>query len=749
MLSMKRFRFMAMAILAALAVSLAAALPGVSADGGEDKAAPIPRSGETSGDNQAPPFPEKAELSYPNLGSHLDQLVASVESGQATVQDAASDTPVHSGESVAVTIYLTGNVDDVVSFLEDNGGDPRNVGEDYIEAYVPLTLLGQLSEQPGVVRVREIVPPEPEYGPITSQGVQAHLATAWHDAGYTGQGVKVGIIDTGFEGFPDLMGTELPSTVIARCYTDVGRFTENLADCENEDVHGTAVAEAVMDVAPGVSLYISNADTPGDEQETARWMTSQGVSVINRSASYPQFDGPGDGTSPFSWSILNTIDRAVDGNTVWVNSAGNDAQRTWFSNSPVIHSLENIDFVAFDGSDDISNELRGAGANVFIHLRWEDKWGGASTDIDLLLWDTVRGAFVARAEDYQTGQAGHIPLELLRHPLVDGRLYEIVVIQRSGSVPDWVQVVVRGPIRSGRVQHDTENGSINNASESANAGMLAVGAAHYWDTDTIADYSSRGPTPEGRTKPDIVGAACAEAASYESRPPEFYDGNNCWFPGTSQAAPHVAGLVALVKQANPSFTPEQVADYLKNNAAERGEPGRDNTWGYGFAELPVPLKSAIVFGDPNWNSSLLQTEIARHMVEHGYGYATEKVPGTMLQALRDGDIHLLMEVWLPSQIEQWEAALSAGDIIDLGTSLGNHWQSAFVIPAYLQEQYPGLDHVEDLKQQQYKSLFSTAETGGKARLVSCPVDWPCEGGKQAANRRIRFAGSCSHSKPQR
>ena len=75
------------------------------------------------GQQQAPPILEKAELSYPNLGSRLDQLVASVEAGQATVQDAASNSPVHSGESVAVTIYLSGNVDEVVGFLEDNGGD--------------------------------------------------------------------------------------------------------------------------------------------------------------------------------------------------------------------------------------------------------------------------------------------------------------------------------------------------------------------------------------------------------------------------------------------------------------------------------------------------------------------------------------------------------------------------------------------------------------------------------------------------
>ena len=50
----------------------------------------------------------------------------------------------------------------MVAFLEENGGDLRNVGEDYIEAYVPVMLLGPASEQPGVLRVREIIPPNPD-----------------------------------------------------------------------------------------------------------------------------------------------------------------------------------------------------------------------------------------------------------------------------------------------------------------------------------------------------------------------------------------------------------------------------------------------------------------------------------------------------------------------------------------------------------------------------------------------------------
>ena len=40
--------------------------------------------------------------------------------------------------SIAVTIHLSGNLDDVVKFLENNGSSASNVGEDYIEAHVPV-----------------------------------------------------------------------------------------------------------------------------------------------------------------------------------------------------------------------------------------------------------------------------------------------------------------------------------------------------------------------------------------------------------------------------------------------------------------------------------------------------------------------------------------------------------------------------------------------------------------------------------
>ena len=150
------------------AITPAASSGGPTLDSGEPETGVVLPAGETAtpnasaaGDgNQFTP-PEKTALKYPNLGSMLNQMVARVEAEETSAEDAAGDAPVHQAESVAVTIHLSGNVDGVVSFLKDHGGSPRNVGGDYIEAYVPVSLLGQTSEQPGVLRVRAIIPPQP------------------------------------------------------------------------------------------------------------------------------------------------------------------------------------------------------------------------------------------------------------------------------------------------------------------------------------------------------------------------------------------------------------------------------------------------------------------------------------------------------------------------------------------------------------------------------------------------------------
>ena len=573
---LRRFPFRSLAVAASLAllVVLAIVAPEASADGQED---------------QTPTIPDKGELKYPNLGSALNNVVVRVEDGEILEGETAGETSVHRAEPVAITIYVSGSLDEIVKFLEDYGGDPRNVGEDYIEAYVPVPLLGQLSQQPGVTRVREIIPPQPDYGPVTSQGVQTHLVQPWHDAGYRGQGINVGIIDSGFEGFSDLIiGNELTAVAVARCYSDIGQYSENPADCElgnkyrAPSVHGTAVAETIIDIAPEASIYIARPISHGDLRDTVDWMISQGVSVINRSVS-SLFDGPGDGTSPYSASPLNTVNRAVDGGIIWANAAGNHVRGAWFQRGPY-SDMDGDGAIEFDSGDETNYLFVGEGEYITAQLRWEDTWGGASSDFDLYLVHHDSKQIVEASLDSQTGDASHIPHELVRYEApVEGNYY-LAATHESGNIPDWIQLLVFGlPI-----EHSTGSHSVTNPGESQNPGLLAVGASHYWDTHTIANYSSQGPTPDGRVKPDIVGTACAEVVSYE--PSHSSDGTiTCWFGGTSQAAPHVAGLAALVRQKFPDYTPQEVAQFLKDNAEERGDPGADNTWGSGFVLMPRPV----------------------------------------------------------------------------------------------------------------------------------------------------------------
>ena len=191
------------------------------------------------------------------------------------------------------------------------------------------------------------------------------------------------------------------------------------------------------------------------------------------------------------------------------------------------------------------------------------------------------GVTAASSENAQSGGAADFPVEYLEYTPAFNGTYCLAVSHNGGAAPSSIQL--QDFMGVAKFEHYTISGSIHNPAESANPGMLAVGATqgiHPWDTHIIEYYSSQGPTPDGRIKPDIVGAD--RGATVLLRSTENPNGN---FPGTSQSAAHVSGLAALVKQRFPSYTPKQVMQYLKNNAKARGAVP-NNTWGYGFAYLP-------------------------------------------------------------------------------------------------------------------------------------------------------------------
>ncbi len=141
---------------------------------------------------------------------------------------------------------------------------------------------------------------------------------------------------------------------------------------------------------------------------------------------------------------------------------------------------------------------------------------------------------------------------------------------------------------------------------------------------------------------------------------------------------------------------------------------------------PAP-KETIVFSDLSWDSAQLQNRIAMYIIEKGYGYPVDNIFGdtvALFTGLIKGDTQVTMEIWLPNQQEAWDKAVSQGEVIGVGKSLDDNWQSAFVVPTYVVDENPGLSSVQDLRE--FKDLFVTPDSKGKARLVSCVIGWACE-----------------------
>ncbi|CAL8097700.1 unnamed protein product [Orchesella dallaii] len=89
--------------------------------------------------------------------------------------------------------------------------------------------------------------------------------------------------------------------------------------------------------------------------------------------------------------------------------------------------------------------------------------------------------------------------------------------------------------------------------------VIGVGATHI--DEVIATFSSRGPTYDGRIKPDVSAPGNnVRSSCFDS------DTAYCTLSGTSMACPHVAGAAALLLAKNPDLTFDQVKDLLQDNA---------------------------------------------------------------------------------------------------------------------------------------------------------------------------------------
>ena len=112
--------------------------------------------------------------------------------------------------------------------------------------------------------------------------------------------------------------------------------------------------------------------------------------------------------------------------------------------------------------------------------------------------------------------------------------------------------------------------------------ILAVGSVG--STGVLATTSSRGPTADGRIKPEV----CARGVStYTANPSAPANNEYTSSSGTSFAAPLVAGAACLLIEAHPEWTPAQVREAMKASGSRAASP--DNNYGWGIINVEAAL----------------------------------------------------------------------------------------------------------------------------------------------------------------
>ena len=421
---------------------------------------------------------------------------------------------------------------------------------------VPPPSLLALSELPGVSFVRRPHRPHPQQ--TLSEG--GALINAWENylAGVRGQGVKVAILDPGFMG-ADQIGLDMPQSWWYVDYTNEGIYG-------GDSAHGTACAEIVYDVAPESELYLLRVGDLVDLENAKDLCIRDGIDIITHSSGWFG-TGIGDGRG----EACDIVNDAADNGILWVNSAGNDARSHYYG---FWSDFDSDGWQNFSDEDEVLSFDAAEGDELETILTWND-WPTSRENYDLYLH------FVNSSGDLEPVAESTDRQEFIGGAPVESITYEA---DRSGEYGLSVRSEDARPrrLKLWSLNHDFREYWVaeNSIGSPADArGAMSVGAVHHgdWEAGQVADYSSRGPTTDGRIKPDPVAPSGVSVASYL---PEL-------FGGTSAAAPHVAGAAALIKSANPSCSREDLWNALIAATVDIDAFGMDNNTGYGKLVLPL------------------------------------------------------------------------------------------------------------------------------------------------------------------
>ncbi len=437
-------------------------------------------------------------------------------------------------------------------------------------------------------------------GSVTTQGDAVIRADQVRAQGFTGSGVNVGVLSNGVNGLTSSIASgDLPPAGIimpAAPLTGGGialdsplpgatGFTSTPVDRPDLTTgsEGLALLEIIHDIAPDAQLFFAPGGTTLADQRAIRWLKSQGVKVVADDHFFLNA-GPYDGTSAISQEASSAVASGVS----YFVAVGNLAQQHYRglftdTDGDGFHEFDvSLGLPRVDNAGETLNVTVQPGEIIVVYLQWSDPFGASTNNYDLCVNDPPDDptAHVFCSTTLQTGiqnptealaiqrtapTPGTLGISINKVGMPAPRIFDLFIFTTKGSPMNEFAV---------------PQGSIPNKFDAA-GGVLSVGAVNWQTPNSIEFFSSRGPTSDGRLKPELV-APDGVSTSVPGFTPLF---------GTSAAAPHAAGAAALLLSANPTLTPPQLSAILTATAVPLGFPSPNNTFGFGRVDALLALTS--------------------------------------------------------------------------------------------------------------------------------------------------------------